>query len=164
MYQLKYLVSLAGISLSIAALAAPPAPELPQGACAGLLKKNTLSSFSPSDLAARAGIKIGTPNIAMYFDFDNSLFYLNAIEESGAAAENQSADDFTTTKTSIIADGNEFSVSVSTALPYALNVEGLMQYAGEEEQIRLVFIPANSGTTFFVHGIDSPEAGVCQKI
>jgi hypothetical protein len=100
----------------------------------------------------------------MYFDFDNNLFYLNAVEESGASAENQSADDFTTTETSIIADGNEFSVSVSNAYPYGLNVEGAIKYAGEEEQARFLFIPTNSGTTFFVHAIDSPEAGVCQKI
>ena len=146
--------------LSTAVIAAPPAPELPAGACAGLLKKNTLNSFSPSDLASRAGVQIGTPNISMYFDFDNSLFYLTAVVESGAAAENQSADDFTTTETIKLADGNTFTVEVSDTYEYALKVTGTI----EDEQTDFLFIPTNSGSTFFVHLLDSPEAGVCQKI
>ena len=146
--------------LSAVVVAAPPAPELPSGACAGLLKKNTLSSFSPSDLASRAGVKVGTPNISMYFDFDTSVFYLTAIVESGAAADKQSADDFTTTEAVKLADGNAFSVEVSDAYEYALEVTGTI----EGEETVFLFIPTNGGYTFFVHLLDSPEAGVCQAI
>ncbi len=146
--------------LSAVVVAAPPAPELPSGACAGLLKKNTLSSFSPSDLASRAGVEVGTPNISMYFDFDTSVFYLTAIVESGAAADKQSADDFTTTEAVKLADGNAFSVEVSDAYAYALEVTGTI----EGEETVFLFIPTNGGYTFFVHLLDSPEAGVCQAI
>lgn len=146
--------------LSAVVVAAPPAPELPSGACAGLLKKNTLSSFSPSDLASRAGVEVGTPNISMYFDFDTSVFYLTAIVESGAAADKQSADDFTTTEAVKLADGNAFSVEVSDAYEYALEVTGTI----EGEETVFLFIPTNGGYTFFVHLLDSPEAGVCQAI
>ena len=146
--------------LSAAAIAAPPAPELPFGACAGLLKKNTLSSFSPSDLASRAGVQVGTPNISMYFDFDTRVFYLTAIVESGAAAEKQSADDFTTTEAIKLADGNAFTVEVSDTYEYALEVTGSI----EEEETVFLFIPTNGGATFFVHLLDRPEAGVCQAI
>ena len=146
--------------LSAVVVAAPPAPELPSGACAGLLKKNTLSSFSPSDLASRAGVEVGTPNISMYFDFDTNVFYLTAIVESGAAADKQSADDFTTTEAVKLADGNAFSVEVSDAYEYALEVTGTI----EGEETVFLFIPTNGGYTFFVHLLDSPEAGVCQAI
>ena len=152
--------TLSTMLLSTAAIAAPPAPELPSGACAGLLKKNTLSSFSPSDLASRAGVQVGTPNISMYFDFDTSVFYLTAIVESGAAADKQSADDFTTTEAVKLADGNAFSVEVSDAYEYALEVTGTI----EGEETVFLFIPTNGGYTFFVHLLDSPEAGVCQAI
>lgn len=146
--------------LSTAAIAAPPAPELPSGACAGLLKKNTLSSFSPSDLASRAGVQVGTPNISMYFDFDTQVFYLTGIVESGAAADKQSADDFTTTEPIKLADGDAFTVKVSDTYEYALEVTGTI----EEEEVVFLFIPTNGGATFFVHSLDSPEAGVCQAI
>ena len=145
---------------SFAASAAPPDPVLPTGACAGLLKKNTLNSFSPSDLASRAGMQIGTPNVSMYFDFDNGLFYLTGVVESGAAADRQSADDFTTTEIVKLADGNTFTVKVSETASYAIEVTGKIQ----EEETRFLFIPTNGGSTFFVHLLDSPEAGVCQKI
>ena len=146
--------------ISFSVLAAPPAPQLPTGACAGLLKKNTLNSFSPSDLASRAGVQIGTPNVSMYFDFDNGLFYLTGVVESGAAADQQSADDFTTTEIVKLADGNSFTVKVSETASYAIEVTGKIQ----EEETRFLFIPTNGGSTFFVHLLDSPEAGVCQKI
>ncbi|MDC3328006.1 hypothetical protein OAW16_04010 [Pseudomonadales bacterium] len=145
---------------TFAASAAPPDPVLPTGACAGLLKKNTLNSFSPSDLASRAGMQIGTPNVSMYFDFDNGLFYLTGVVESGAAADRQSADDFTTTEIVKLADGNTFTVKVSETASYAIEVTGKIQ----EEETRFLFIPTNGGSTFFVHLLDSPEAGVCQKI
>jgi len=145
---------------SFAASAAPPDPVLPTGACAGLLKKNTLNSFSPSDLASRAGMQIGTPNVSMYFDFDNGLFYLTGVVESGAAADRQSADDFTTTEIVKLADGNTFTVEVSETASYAIEVTGKIQ----EEETRFLFIPTNGGSTFFVHLLDSPEAGVCQKV
>jgi hypothetical protein len=145
---------------SFAASAAPPDPVLPTGACAGLLKKNTLNSFSPSDLASRAGMQIGTPNVSMYFDFDNGLFYLTGVVESGAAADRQSADDFTSTEIVKLADGNTFTVKVSETASYAIEVTGKIQ----EEETRFLFIPTNGGSTFFVHLLDSPEAGVCQKV
>ena len=132
---------------SFAASAAPPDPVLPTGACAGLLKKNTLNSFSPSDLASRAGMQIGTPNVSMYFDFDNGLFYLTGVVESGAAADRQSADDFTTTEIVKLADGNTFTVKVSETASYAIEVTGKIQ----EEETRFLFIPTNGGSTFFVH-------------
>ena len=119
--------TLSTMLLSTAAIAAPPAPELPSGACAGLLKKNTLSSFSPSDLASRAGVQVGTPNISMYFDFDTQVFYLTGIVESGAAADKQSADDFTTTEAIKLADGNAFTVKVSDTYEYSLEVTGTIE-------------------------------------
>jgi len=152
------ITSLAIISTST--LAAPPAPKIPSGACAGLLKNNTLNSFSPDDLAARSGVQIGTPNISMYFDFDNNLFYLTGVAEFGSEAEKQSADDFTTTKAIKLADGNTFKIEVSDTYGYALELTGAVQ----EEIEKFLFIPTNNGSTFFVHLTDSPEAGVCQKI
>ena len=150
---------LSALLISAASLAAPPEPKLPSGACAGLLKKNTLNSFSPDDLASRAGVQIGTPNISMYFDFDNNLFYLTGVEEFGTEADKQSADDFTTTRAIKLADGNAFKIEVSETYGYALEVTGAIQ----GEMHKLLFIPTNNGSTFFVHLTDSPEAGVCQK-
>lgn len=156
------IVGALALLLSTSVFAAPPAPELPTGACAGLFKKNTLVAFPPSVLADLAPDGIGAPNISVYVDFDNNLYYLSATREF--ASDSTSADDWTTADVVQLADGEPFTLSVSDTHAFALEFVGSFTFEGEEEEINALLIPTNSGTTFFVQVMGSPEAGVCQKI
>ena len=149
--------------LSASLMAAPPAPELPTGACAGIIKKSTLAAFTPTDLQALSPEGIGAPVISAYLDFDNSLFYLSATREFAADADS-TADDWTSSDLVVLADGEPFTIAVSTTHAFALQLDGSFTFEGETEDVSALLIPANSGTTFFVQLAGSPETGVCQKI
>ena len=143
-------------------LAAPPAPELPTGACAGIIKKSTLAAFTPTDLQELSPEGIGAPVISAYLDFDNSLFYLSATREF--ATGDSTADDWTSSDLVVLADGEPFTIEASTTHAFALQFDGSFTFEGETEDVSALLIPANSGTTFFVQLAGSPETGVCQKI
>ena len=154
-----------GIStLAVAsAFAAPPAPALPTGACAGILKKSTLQTFTASETQALSGNYMGTPVVSMYLDFDNDFAYLSGIGET--AAEASGDEDFTSVEAFTVADGGVITASVSTTYTYAIEVSvDFVDNEGEADQFNVLLIPSNGGTTFFVHGLDNTFSGVCQKI
>ena len=144
------------------AFAAPPAPALPTGACAGILKKSSLQTFTAAETEALAGNLMGTPVITMFFDFDNSLAYMSATSETAAVASGE--EDRSSSTASAIIDGGVITASVSETYTYGIEAGIAFLEDGETDEIKLLLVPSNGGTTFFVQGLDSTFSGVCQQI
>ena len=146
------------------AFAAPPAPALPTGACAGILKKSSLQTFTAAETEALAGYYMGTPVVAMFFDFDNSIAYISGTGETAAEWSGDDDDDRSIVKTSTIDDGAVITASVSETYTYGIEAGIAFLEDGETGEIKLLLVPSNGGTTFFVQGLDSTFSGVCQQI
>jgi hypothetical protein len=153
-----------GISTLVAAsaFAAAPAPELPTGACAGMVTKNSHVTFPASDSQVQNGEYLGAPSVIMYMDFDNSLAYMDLQIE--IAAELSGDEDRSTVEVFKEIDGGAITVSASETIAYALDVNISYTLEGKAENLGLLFVPTNGGTTFFVMGKDSPYKGVCQQV
>jgi hypothetical protein len=153
-----------GISTLVAAsaFAAPPAPALPTGACAGMITKNSLVTHPYSDSEVQNEEYLGLPHATMYMDFDNGLAYLDGILESGAALTNE--EDRSTVEMWKEIDGGALTASVSDTYTYALDVNISYTLEDDAEELNLLFVPTNGGTTFFVMEKGSPYKGVCQQI
>ena len=153
-----------GISTLVAAsaFAAPPAPELPTGACAGMLTKNSLVTFPVSDPPVQNGEYLGAPSVIMYMDFDNGLAYMDGILETGAVLTNE--EDRSTVEMYKEIDGGALTVSISDTYTYALYVNISYTLDDEEQELPLLFVPTNGGTTFFVMETGGTYKGVCQQI
>jgi hypothetical protein len=155
-------------SILVAALAAPPAPELPTGACAGVIKSNSHVAYSASNVLSLAGTVdegLGELHASIYLDFDNSLAYVSVALEKAATTEqvDETGDD-TSAETVTLVDGEAFTIEVSQSRPYALNLSVPFSYLDEEDILSAMLIPTNSGTTFLFHELNGPMSGVCQKI
>ena len=162
---MKAFTSLAlGISTLVAAsaFAAPPAPALPTGACAGMITKNSLVTHPYSDSEVQNEEYLGLPHATMYIDFDNGLAYMDGILETGAVLTNE--EDRSTVEMHKEIDGGALTVSISDTYTYALDVNISYTLEGKAENLGLLFVPTNGGTTFFVMGKDSPYKGVCQQV
>jgi hypothetical protein len=144
------------------AFAAPPAPAVPTGACAGMLTKNSLVTHPYSDSEVQNGEYLGAPHAIMYMDFDNGLAYMDGILETGAVLTNE--EDRSTFELFSEMDGGALTVSVSDTYTYALDVN--ISYTNEDEaqELPLLFVPTNGGTTFFVMETGGVYKGVCQQI
>ena len=153
-----------GISTLVAAsaFAAPPAPELPTGACAGMLTKNSHVTFPVSDSQVQNNEYLGAPSVIMYMDFDNSLAYMDLQLETAAALSGE--EDRSTIELWEEMDGGAITVSASETIAYALDVNISYTVEGKAENFGVLFVPTNGGTTFFVMGKDSPYKGVCQQV
>ena len=153
-----------GISILAAAsaFAAPPAPTVPTGACAGMLTKNSLVTHPYSDSEVQNGELLGAPHAVMYLDFDNGLAYLDGILETGAVLSNE--EDRSTVEAFKEIDGGALTVSVSDTYTYALDVNISYTYDDEAQDLPLLFVPTNGGTTFFVMETGGVYKGVCQQI
>ena len=162
---MKAFTSLAlGISTLVAAsaFAAPPAPALPTGACAGMITKNSLVTHPYSDSEVQNEEYLGLPHATMYMDFDNGLAYMDGILETGAALTAE--EDRSTVEMWKEVDGGALTVSVSDTYTYALDVNVSYTLEDEEQELPLLFVPTNGGTTFFVMEIGGTYKGVCQQI
>jgi hypothetical protein len=144
------------------AFAAPPAPAVPTGACAGMLTKNSLVTFPASDSEVQNEQYLGVPHLTMYIDFDNSLAYVDGIMQTGA--ELTGLEDRTTTEEYNEVDAGAVTVSVSDTYTYGLDVNISYTFDGEAEELDMVFVPTNGGTTFFVMFKTDAYKGVCQQI
>ena len=153
-----------GISTLVAAsaFAAKPAPAVPTGACAGMLTKNSLVTFPASDSQVQNNEYLGAPSAIMYMDFDNSLAYLDLFLEDAKRLSGE--EDRSSLEVFKEIDGGAITVSVSETIAYALDVNISYTLEGKAENFRLLFVPTNEGTTFFVMAKDSPYKGVCQQI
>jgi|TARA_B110000305_G_scaffold29870_1_gene28230 hypothetical protein len=162
---MKTFISLVlGISTLVAAsaFAALPAPALPTVACAGMLTKNSLVTFPASDSQVQNNEYLGAPSAIMYMDFDNSLAYLDLVLEDAKRLSGE--EDRSSLEVFKEIDGGAITVSVSETIAYALDVNISYTLEGKAENFRLLFVPTNEGTTFFVMAKDSPYKGVCQQI
>ena len=144
------------------AFAAPPAPAVPTGACAGMLTKNSLVTHPYSDSEVQNEEYLGAPHAIMYMDFDNGLAYMDVILETGAALTNE--EDRSTVELYTEIDGGALTVSVSDTYTYALDVNISYTLDDEAEDLPLLFVPTNGGTTFFVMETGGVYKGVCQQI
>ena len=162
---MKTFISLVlGISTLVAAsaFAALPAPALPTVACAGMLTKNSLVTHPYSDSEVQNEEYLGAPHAIMYMDFDNSLAYLDLVLEDAKRLSGE--EDRSSLEVFKEIDGGAITVSVSETIAYALDVNISYTLEGKAENFRLLFVPTNEGTTFFVMAKDSPYKGVCQQI
>ena len=98
----------------------------------------------------------------MYLDFDNGLAYLDGILETGAVLSNE--EDRSTVEAFKEIDGGALTVSVSDTYTYALDVNISYTYDDEAQDLPLLFVPTNGGTTFFVMETGGVYKGVCQQI
>ena len=162
---MKTFTSLAlGISTLVAAsaFAAPPAPAVPTGACAGMITKNSLVTHPYSDPEVQNEEYLGVPHAIMYMDFDNGLAYMDGILETGAVLTNQ--EDRSTVELFTEVDGGALTVSVSDTYTYALDVNISYTLEDEAQELPFLLVPTNGGTTFFVMETTGVYKGVCQQI
>jgi hypothetical protein len=161
----KFIVITIATLFAVGAFAGPPAPTVPtEGACAGLLKKSSLVTFPASEVEAVAGTFLGTPMVTLYLDFDNNLAYMTGTGESAATASGE--EDRTSTELYTLLNGEVFTASVALAPQYAIEVEVATSLESPEggDVIKLLLVPTNAGTTFFVQDTDGLFSGVCQKV
>ena len=155
-----YFITLSAVTV----FAAPPAPEVPSGACAGVLTKSSSISYPVSDSQVQNNEYLGVPHATMYIDFDNSLAYLDVALET--ATDQFSDGDLSAIEIFEEFDGGAATVSISETIPYALDVN--ISYTNSEdggaEDLPMLFVPTNGGTTFFVMLPEDPYKGVCQQI
>ena len=144
------------------AFAAPPAPAVPTGACAGMITKNSLVTHPYSDSEVQNEEYLGAPHAIMYMDFDNGLAYMDGILETGAALTSE--EDRSTVELFTEVDGGALTVSVSDTYTYALDVNISYTLEDEAQELPLLFVPTNGGTTFFVMETGGVYKGVCQQI
>ena len=144
------------------AFAAPPAPAVPTGACAGMLTKNSLVTHPYSDSEVQNEEYLGAPHAIMYMDFDNGLAYMDGILETGAVLTNE--EDRSTVEAFKEIDGGALTVSVSDTYTYALDVNISYTIDDIAEELPLLFVPTNGGTTFFVMETGGVYKGICQQI
>ncbi|MDA8952931.1 hypothetical protein N9H90_04100 [Pseudomonadales bacterium] len=105
---------------------------------------------------------MGTPVVTMFFDFDNSLAYLSGTGET--AAEASGAEDRSNAAPVALIDGGVITASVSETYIYGIEVGIAWTEDGESDDLSMLLVPSNGGTTFFVQGLDSTYSGVCQQI
>jgi hypothetical protein len=144
------------------AFAAPPAPAVPTGACAGMITKNSLVTHPYSDSEVQNEEYLGAPHAIMYMDFDNGLAYMDGILETGAVLTNE--EDRSTVEEFTEIDGGALTVSVSDTYTYALDVNISYTIDDIAEELPLLFVPTNGGTTFFVMETGGVYKGICQQI
>ena len=144
------------------AFAAPPAPAVPTGACAGMITKNSLVTHPYSDPEVQNEEYLGVPHATMYMDFDNGLAYMDGILETGAVLTNE--EDRSTVEEFTEIDGGALTVSVSDTYTYALDVNISYTIDDIAEELPLLFVPTNGGTTFFVMETGGVYKGICQQI
>ena len=144
------------------AFAAPPAPAVPTGACAGMITKNSLVTHPYSDSEVQNEEYLGVPHAIMYMDFDNGLAYMDGILETGATHTGE--EDRSTVEEYKEIDGGALTVTVSDSYIYGLDVNISYTFEGDAEELPLLFVPTNGGTTFFVMDTGGVHKGVCQQI
>ena len=147
---------------AVSAFAAPPAPAVPTGACAGMITKNSLVTHPYSDPEVQNEEYLGVPHATMYMDFDNGLAYMDGILETGAVLTNE--EDRSTVEEFTEIDGGALTVSVSDTYTYALDVNISYTLDDEAQELPLLFVPTNGGTTFFVMETGGVYKGICQQI
>ena len=148
--------------VAASAFAAPPAPAVPTGACAGMITKNSLVTHPYSDPEVQNEEYLGVPHATMYMDFDNGLAYMDGILETGAVLTNE--EDRSTVEEFTEIDGGALTVSVSDTYTYALDVNISYTIDDIAEELPLLFVPTNGGTTFFVMETGGVYKGICQQI
>ena len=88
------------------------------------------------------------------------LIYL--APETAAVASGD--EDRSSSTPSAIIDGGVITASVSETYTYGIEAGIAFLEDGETDEIKLLLVPSNGGTTFFVQGLDSTYSGVCQQI
>ena len=149
---------------SFAASAAPPDPVLPTGACAGLVKKTSVVTYTDADSAAG---RIGPDNVSyvhFYLDFDNGLADVGFMEERNRLGSDED-DGQTIQESALLTQDAVFSLKLSSTFRYALefNID-YIERNGESSSTQGLLIPSNGGATFLVTFLNGPFTGVCQKI
>ena len=149
---------------SFAASAARPDPVLPTGACAGLLKKTSVVTYTDADSAAGRIGPDNVPYLHFYLDFDNGLADIGFMDERNRLGSDE--EDVQTIKESaLLTQDAVFSLKLSSTFRYALefNID-YIQRNGESSSTQGLLIPTNGGATFLVTDLNGPFTGVCQKI
>ena len=150
--------------ISISASAAPPALQLPTGACAGLVKKTSVVTYTDADSAAGRIGPDNVPYLHFYLDFDNGLADIGFMDERNRLGSDED-DGQTIQESALLTQDAAFSLKLSSTFRYALefNID-YIELNGESSSTQGLLIPSNGGATFLVTFLNSPFTGVCQKI
>ena len=89
---------------SLPVAAAPPDPQMPTGACAGIAKRTTSITYSEGDRFGPRGT-----HVSFYIDFDNSLAYATAVQETSDGSNDFEVASLT------IADGVPFNAKANSS-------------------------------------------------
>jgi hypothetical protein len=127
-----------------------------------MITKNSLVTHPYSDSEVQNEEYLGAPHAIMYMDFDNGLAYMDGILETGAVLTNE--EDRSTVEEFTEIDGGALTVSVSDTYTYALDVNISYTIDDIAEELPLLFVPTNGGTTFFVMETGGVYKGICQQI
>ena len=150
--------------ISISASAAPPALQLPTGACAGLVKKTSVVTYTDADSAAGRIGPDNVPYVHFYLDFDNGLADVGFMEERNRLGSDED-DGQTIQESALLTQDAVFSLKLSSTFRYALDFNiDYIERNGESSSTQGLLIPSNGGATFLVAFLNSPFTGVCQKI
>ena len=149
---------------AFAASAAPPDPALPTGACAGLVKKTSVVTYTDADSAADRIGPDNVPYVHFYLDFDNGLADVGFMEERNRLGSDE-GDGQTILESALLTQDAVFSLKLSSTFRYALELNiDYIERNGESRSTQGLLIPSNGGATFLVTFLNSPFTGVCQKI
>lgn len=142
--------------LAAQSFAQPPSVQIPTGACAGIIKRSTVSTL---DEAAEHGPIASV--FDLYIDFDNLLTYSTGVFEVRSGGNDFAG-------SAVFADGDPFTLTPPTIAPYALDLRRTGENQdGTTSEIYVRLIPENDGQSFLVvtsSDTGTPYSGVCQKI
>jgi len=150
----NWLAAVVGL-LCTSAIAAPPNPELPTGACSAVFKRSPVTSYP-----ARQDFPEITPGGTLYFDFDNLRWYVTILRE-----KIENGDEFT--RKVVLADADPFTMKISAETPYAIEVTAPFDIGEGPEDTSWLLMPVNGGQSFLLLNDDAdgePYFGVCQKV
>ena len=150
--------------ISVSAIAAPPAPQLPTGACAGLLKKTSVVTYTDADSAAGKITSDNVPYAHFYIDFDDGLIDIGGVRERSRLLEGDDSEQ-TIIDSALLAQDATLNLKQSPTFRYAFEFDtSFTDLNGEPTYLQGLLIPTNGAATFLVSFINAPFTGVCQQI
>ena len=135
------------------ASAAPPELVLPTGACAGLVKKTSIVTYTDADSATGKITSDNLPYAHFYIDFDNGLIDIGGVVERSRLLEGDDSEQTILDSALLTQDATLNLIDTS-----------FTDLNGELTFLQGLLIPTNGAATFLVSFINQPVTGVCQKI
>ena len=149
---------------ALVASAAPPELVLPTGACAGLVKKTSIVTYTDADSATGKITSDNLPYAHFYIDFDNGLIDIGGVVERSRLLGGDDSEQ-TILDSALLTQDATLNLKQSPTFRYAFEIDtSFTDLNGELTYLQGLLIPTNGAATFLVSFINQPVTGVCQKI